>query len=232
MESNLALVEAPDVEELEFESMSWPERAKACAVTNDATAIAAGEMLTGIKTLRARIAETMDPIIRSAHNAHRVACDQKKTLDAPLLEAETTLKRAIGAWTEAEDRRRREEEARLREIARKAEEDARVAEAADLEAAGEGELAQQVLEMPAFAPSPTLPKPAAAAGVTTQLRWKAELVDLRALCRAVADGTAPIEAVSANMPTLNRLAVALKQSFNVPGVRAVSERSVTARARA
>ena len=54
--------------------------------------------------------------------------------------------------------------------------------------------------------------------------WSAEVTDIKALCRAVADGKASTECVMANMPVLNRMASALKATMNIPGVRAYSKR--------
>jgi hypothetical protein len=50
------------------------------------------------------------------------------------------------------------------------------------------------------------------------------VVNIRDLCRAVVEGKASPECVMANMPVLNKMAVALKQTLNIPGVRAVSKR--------
>lgn len=51
-----------------------------------------------------------------------------------------------------------------------------------------------------------------------------EITDLKALCLAVATGKVSPESVTANMPVLNRLAVALKGTMNIPGVKAYSKR--------
>ena len=77
----------------------------------------------------------------------------------------------------------------------------------------------------------TLPKPTSAEGVTLVTRWKAEVTDLRALCRAIGEGVVPVECVVPNLVTLNKMAVALKQSLGYPGVRAVAEQGIAARAR-
>jgi hypothetical protein len=59
-------------------------------------------------------------------------------------------------------------------------------------------------------------------GVAFVKTWSAEVVDLKALCRAIADGKAPENLVAADMKVLGQLARALKSAFNVPGCRAVS----------
>jgi hypothetical protein len=54
--------------------------------------------------------------------------------------------------------------------------------------------------------------------------WAAEVVDIKALCMAVATGKASTEYVTGNMVALNRMAVALKGTMNVPGVKSYSRR--------
>ena len=66
-------------------------------------------------------------------------------------------------------------------------------------------------------------------GISTRVNWKAELVDIKALCKAVADGTWPVNLVAANMPALNQMARAAKNNLNIPGVRAISEQVVSRR---
>ena len=221
-------VAPPDTEALEFAALSWPEKARALVVTDAETFAQAGELLTGIKGLRKEIADSCDPVIRKAHEAHQAACAQKKKLEAPLVQAEAAIKRSIGTWHAEEDRRRREEQRRLAEIARKAEEDARVEEAAALEAAGEPELARHVIEAPPIVAAPILPPAPKADGVSVRTLYRAQVVDLRALCKAVAEGTAPVALVVANEKALNQMAVALREGFHVPGCRVVTETSVAA----
>lgn len=231
MSAPALMLPAHDIEALEFDALPWADKAQALAVIDQGTCDAAGEMLVGIKGLRAKIGDTLDPIIAAAHAAHKVACEQKRTLDAPLLKAETTLKLSIGQWMAAAERARQEAQARLREQARLADEERRLAEAVELEAMGEPELAAETLTLPSPVPTITLPKPTSADGVTLVTRWTASVTDIRALCRGVVEGVVPVECVMANMPVLNRMATALRQSLSYPGVRAVAEQSVSARAR-
>jgi len=69
-----------------------------------------------------------------AHEAHKEALNQKKRAAEPLLEAERILKEGIADYQAELERRRREEEDRLRE-------EARLAAAIAAEKEGEKELA-------------------------------------------------------------------------------------------
>lgn len=61
------------------------------------------------------------------------------------------------------------------------------------------------------------------AGESKQTFWSAEVTDLAALVAAVAAGTQPLAYLEANMPALNQVAKALKETLSIPGVRAVSK---------
>lgn len=220
-----------NTDEIEFEALAWPDRAKALQIADEAGFRRAAEMLTGIKALRARIEETFGPIIKKAHSAWQEAIKQRRQHEDPLTAAEATIKIGIARYQAEGDRRRRDEERRLAEIARKADEDARLEEAERLEAAGELELAERVIEAPSIAPTPILPPAVKVDGVVTRKIWRAEVTDVRALCKAVAEGTAAVTLVEPNRPALNKMAVALKEGFAVPGCRAVAETSVAASAR-
>lgn len=226
-----AVIVPVDTEALEFEILPWPDKARALAVVDQATCNAAGEFLKGIKALGNEIDTQCDPNIARWYEGHRSATTQKRELKAPLVEAETIIKRAIATWMTEQERQRQEEQRRLREIARKEEEERRVAEALELEIAGEHEMAQETLTLPTPTPTIELPKPVSAPGVTMRETWKAEVTDLRALCRAIGAGTVPVECVKADLVTLNRLAVSLKRSMDYPGVRAVVQQTVAAKAR-
>lgn len=56
-------------------------------------------------------------------------------------------------------------------------------------------------------------------GLQIRKRWTAEVTDLMALVKAIANGQVPISAVDANMPTLNKMALVNKDTMPVPGVK-------------
>lgn len=224
--------------ELTARTESWPERAKALVIRDDATCVRAAEMLKGIKDLRKEVDEAFDSIIAKAFAAHKEACTKKRQAEMPLIEAELVLKRGLATYETEQEQARQIEQRRLEAIARQAEEDRRLAEAADLErqalSGPEPDLdalydAHQMLEQPIETPSVqvarTTPK---VAGVSYRESWKAEVTDLKVLCRAIADGTQPTSMVTANMTALNGIARSLKGQASVPGVRFLSEKTVSA----
>lgn len=217
---------------LQAKASSWPERARALAVADANSFIDAGGLLVDIKTLRAAIARSCDPVVSAAFKAHRQACKQKRDLEAPLLEAEAVIKGRMSAYSEAEERRQREEEARLAREAAEAEEDSRIREATELEAAGERDAAEEVLMAPHTLPPPiAAPATPKVDGVSRSILWSATVTSKKALVDAVAAGDQPLTLLLENMPALNSLARALKGAMNIPGVRAVSKPSIAVRKR-
>src|SRR5690606_14674102 len=102
-------------------------------ITDDASYTAAAELLKGIKALRGKIAETFDPHIKRAHEAHKALVKDKATAEAPLTEAEGVLKKTLVAYQQEQEAIQRAEARRLEEEARKAEEARRLEEAAAIE---------------------------------------------------------------------------------------------------
>lgn len=127
---------------------------------------AAGKLLLEIKAGRATVKADNDPICEAAHKTHKLATEHRAKQDKPLAALETMVAQAISAFETKErlerDRIAREnaEKIRLateaaskkaeedRKAQEKANEDAKIETAAALEAAGDTEKAQAVLEAP------------------------------------------------------------------------------------
>lgn len=219
------------------EAASWPARARELQVVDDAACIRASEMLKGIKALRQTIADTFDPHIKRAFDAHRALVREKQDAEAPLAEAEAILKRALVAYDDEQERLRRERERELQAQARRDEEARRLNEAAalELEAKATDDVsllyeAEELITAPIETPVVSVPKATPrVAGVTYRETWKAHPdVDVKALAAAVASGAAPVTLLMANLPALNQIARATKGTQPIPGVRFFAERGVAA----
>jgi hypothetical protein len=219
------------------EALAWPDRAAALAVVDDATCVQASELLKGIKALRLRIAETFDPHIKRAHDAHKALLKEKQDAEGPLTVAERVLKDRLVAYEQVQETARAARERELQQQAQREEETRRLNDAAALEreaaALNDPSLlyeAEALLEQPIVAPLVTLPSTTPkVAGVTYRESWKADpAVDVKALAAAVASGAAPVTLLLPNLPALNQLARATKGTHPVPGVRFVRERLVAA----
>lgn len=89
-----------------------------------------------------------------------------------------------------------------------------------------------VPEPSAFVPLPVIaPTVQKTAGISLRKTYRAEVVSLRELCRAVADGRVPESYVTPALPALNRIASAQREQFQVPGCRVVVEQNEQVRTR-
>lgn len=141
--------------------------------------------------------------IRKSQEAERRAEEEKRTAEAE------ARRRELEAKNEEEARRIQEEAAR-----KQAEADRRAKEEQDriLEEAATQELN--------IAPAPAVvPGPVRLNGLAARTYYRAVVVDLRALAEAVAGGQISQDALTPNMPYLNRLATAQRGLGQVPGVK-------------
>lgn len=218
------------------QALAFPDQARAIQISDADTYGRACEFLKGIKSFREQIADTFDPHIRRAHEAHKALLKEKQDAEAPLAQAERIVKDALVAYDREQERIRREEARRLEEAARLQEQERRLMEAIELEEAGnkagdEGmkadasALLDQPIIVPTVAVAPATPK---VAGVAFRETWSAKVTDLAALVKYVATHPQFAGLLSANLPALNAQARSLKGQLQIPGVEAVCTRDVAA----
>lgn len=136
------------------------------------------------------------------------------------------LARQQREWEEKE--RKKREEAEKLEQEGKAEEARKAREIAD-KAADKAEERQEQSEEVYVPPAPVAQTATKAQGQSVKTTWSAEVTDLMALAKGVAEGKVPTACILANMPVLNKQAIALQDSLNYPGVRAISKKSLSVR---
>lgn len=173
-----SLLEMPDRAGV-TEAQAWPDRALATVIYDDDTYAKACALLLGIKDLRKKIADTFDPHVKRAHEAHKALVKEKADAEAPLAEAERTLKATIGEYDREQERLRIERQRVLDEEARRLAEAQTLEQAVALEAAGETVEAEAVLAAP-IAPVPLAPVAKAVpkvAGVSVRKVFAFRIVD-------------------------------------------------------
>lgn len=234
------VVDNPKAAEVTAQALSWPDRARALVVSDDASYTAAAETLKGIKTLRGEVDAAFDPIVKSAFTAHRTAVEQKRKAEAPLTEAETIIKRALGVYQQEQqrlaDERRREEERKAREAA-----EAEILErAAAMEKEGHDygdaalvEEAHALIEQPvSVAPVAPAPRPTpAVTGISHRTTYSAEITNFAALVQHVAKHPNLLPLLKVDQVALNGQARSLRESLSLPGVRLVKQQTVAAGSR-
>jgi hypothetical protein len=217
-------------------ALAFPDQARALTISDTATYQQACDFLLGVKALRAEIAETFDPHIGRAFEAHRALCREKKEAEAPLADAELIVKRALVTYDTAQERIRQEEQRRLQEQARREAEERQLMEAIALEeeakASGDAGLAMEAaakleepIHTPAVAVAPTTPK---VSGIAYRETWSGRLTNIAALIVYAASNPQFMGLLMINQPALNQLARSMKNQMRIPGVEAVSTKDVAA----
>lgn len=187
------------------------EEAKAMKVVSPETYKLAVGYGQGLKALRKEVSETFDPIISKAHAAHKEAVAQKKKYTDPIDEADAIVNRAATAYKIEEDRKAEEAEALLRAKELKAVEEARLAEAVALEAAGDVETAERHLELPITAPPVEVVSAAPKVdGAGLRKNWTFEITDPAAV---------PREFLMPDEMKIRKYVKAMEGETKIPGVR-------------
>lgn len=188
----------------------------------------AAALLKGVKRRAGEIEEERKRVLRPLDEARRRIMELFRPAQEVLAQAEHYIKRAVLDYQTEQERRRAEEEARLRELARK-EQERLMARAQKAAAVGKDELAETLEEQAQSVYVPVVvsgtPK---ISGLVTRQNWHAEVTDKAALIHAVAEGKVPDVVLEPNMVILNAQARALKEALDYPGVKAVADQTVAA----
>ena len=185
------------------------------------------EVKNWIKTLDDEEKKITKPLLEGIENARALFRGPKQTAS----DVKNILNTRMVAWADEKKAKEREEERRLQEIARKRVEEEVLQQALEAEAAGEKEEAQKIIEEPVYVPPvkvvSEIPK-----SKESYIRetWSAEIIDVMALVKGIAEGKVDIQAIEPNNliknhSFLNTLATRYKETLNIPGVRAISRKT-------
>lgn len=235
----------PSKDSLQAEAQTWASKAAGLRIQDAASCIDASHFLRSIKGIRSDIQRWFEPHVeaamatkRKAEEARKALTDERDRMEAPLVAAEQQVKRALLAYETEQEQQRLEEQRRLQAEANRRAEAIALEAAAVLErqanAAGDAgmlqeahELLAQPTEAPVVIVKPSMPK---VQGVMYRDNWKAsEQVDVRALARAVGDGSASVTYLTPNMTALNQTARATQGTQPVPGVKFYNDRQIAAK---
>ncbi len=223
-------IETPDEERLERESLVVLDTAKAIAIIDDDSYEGAAGMLSRIKARYNELDVMRKAITKPLDEAKRNVMDMFRTPLVRLKSAEGTTKQSMLAYQREQEAKRRAEEARLQEIARK-EREKLERQAARAEKAGREERAADLRQVADSVPEPVVAHAAPkVAGMSTRKTYKAAVTDKMALIKAVAEGKAPDVLLEPNMTALNGQARALKEALNYPGVQLIVDETLSSRA--
>lgn len=155
----------------------------------------------------------------------------RKPLEA-LEQAENLIKRTMLAYQQEQRRLEAEAQRKINEAAeierKRMEEQAQAAEkTGDVAAAVALQTAADMVVAPVVQIAP-----AKVSGISTTIRWSAEVTDKVAYIKHVMEHPELLDTVEISMKPLNQMATALKDKLNLPGIRAVATESMSARAAA
>jgi len=184
----------------------------------------AGEELKAIKRRMKELDDLRKSMTRPLDNAKKAVLDFFRPVSDGLSQAENLIKRAMLGYQQEQERKRQEEEARLRKITEDEQRrrDALAEKQAEkARARGNEERAQEILENVPIIPIPVvLKEQPKVKGIATREIWKFRFVNVSLL---------PREYMIPNEKMLLAFARATKGTIPVPGVEFYSEEIVAAR---
>ncbi|RQV52072.1 hypothetical protein [Burkholderia cenocepacia] len=211
-----------------------------------------------LETKRKAITQPIDAAKKAAMDLFRAPTDYLEQAEALLKKAiqgydreQEKLRIAEQARLEEaarQERARLEQEAAARDAAAQAEAQAIQRQAEQAAAAGDVETAARLnaeaesrveqgaaevatLQTTAtLVTAPVVAAPVRTAGVSTRKVWKAEVSDKHALIRFIAAHPEYVDLLDANMPAINKIALALKKNCPLDGVRVFEDDVIAARA--
>lgn len=192
---------------------------------------AASLLLEVIKPMRKKLADYWTPLKETAYRSYKQILDKYGEMDKPMELAEMQVKAALSKFTQQQEIIRQAEQRKAQLEAERIEREEKEKHA--LEAIDAGLPEDQVEAMLAAAPvavAPVIGKTyEAAAGISTRENWKARIVDVKELCKAVGKGLVPVTYVIPNEAALNARARADKSTLAIPGVQAYNEPIISGR---
>ena len=204
------------VEVVAKESTGLVSKIQSLEITNQSQFQDSADFLKLIKAQQKKVEESFNPIIEKAYQSHKEAITQRDKYLVPLKQAETKLKGLMLGYTAEQERKAREEQARLQKLADQEAEKLRKAFDAKIErakASGKEEKVEMLEQekeniIPITAPvvAPQIEKPA---GISYRDQWSAEVTDIMLV---------PREYLIVNLQALNKIAAATKGTLTVPGL--------------
>jgi hypothetical protein len=215
------MIENTEVKEVTTLALSVPDQAKQISIKTMDDYVRAGEIMLTIKAIRKKITDTFKPIKQKMDAAKQEVLDQERAADAPLKEAESWLSPQIITWNREQERIRQEEEARLREIARKEEEERQLQEAILAEQSGQKDVAEEIMAAPVQAAPVVVPKSVPkVAGMSIRDNWKFRITNEKLI---------PREYLKVDEVKIGQVVRAMKSAANIPGVEVYNEGTVSGR---
>jgi hypothetical protein len=211
-------VEHTKVETIRMEIEHMLDVARSLVITNEKDYQTAGSI--GLECTRriSRVEEELEESRAAADATHKAITRLIVKLTNPYKQIKTIVGQKASDWYQDELRKRREEADKARRAEQKRIDDEKLAKAEALAEAGDTEMAEAVLEEKTIISAPKVEAPKVE-GMSHRARWTAEVVDFRALVKAVAEGKTALGFLLPNEQALRAQAQSLKAACSIPGVR-------------
>jgi len=221
--SEVRTIAVPDTKEIRTLAEATLKAAHDIVIKDDPSYTAAGAFLGALKGREKSIDSVLDPFVKNNYDAWQGALALKAQHLGPVKEAEGIVKAKIKVYRIEAEKRNREEEARLREEARKADDDERLRRAEELLAAGRPEdvlaLLEGTHEAPMIVAHKALPK---VGGFVAREVWKYRITDLTKI---------PREYLVPDEAKIGKVVRATEGKIEIPGIEAYSEEDIAGRAK-
>jgi hypothetical protein len=173
--------------------------------------------------------EWFDPIDDASKKQRQAVIAQGKKIDEPFDYVIATTGSRAAKWMAEEREKAAKLQAEADAKARKKAEDEQLAAAQLLQDLGMNDAAEEAIAAEPVIEKVKVAEPEAAKGASVRTYYSAQVDDLMALVKAVAEGKAPIQAIQADMTYLNGRARLEEGAFKMPGVSVVKEVKQTRR---
>lgn len=235
------MTELVPVEEVEVEVAEVCDRLLLLEINDTTDYDRAGNALLEIKDNLKRVDDVFEPMRKATYKAYQEVMAQKKGLTEPLDLANTHIRALMTEYVERKEAEYAEAERKAIEVARK---QAELEREKELEAAlkkGDEQKAEALVAAPITVKQDRIvvkDEIPVSDRVTYRDVWSGDLIgddqdtrdnSLRALCHAVAEGSAPLSLIQVNTKTLNALAKSLKEDMQFAGIRAIRKRTTVVR---
>lgn len=210
-------INKPEVQELTTETRNLVALVSNFSVATAEQYTDAGEHLKHVKGAKDRLEKLRKSMTSPLDQAKKAIMDFFRGPSDQLDQAESRIKRAMIAFTDEQDRLRREEQARADEKARR-EKEALEARARKAEQSGKVEKAEELQQQAAAVVAPVVTRePPKVIGTSIREAWKFEITNEMDL---------PREFLVPDESKIRRIVQAMKGDTKIPGVRVWAEKQL------
>jgi hypothetical protein len=208
MNGNEAIDITPE-REIESQALVMSEQARLISVTDKMSMEIADNTVDEIGKAITRINNHYKPLADAAFKSHRLITTQWNKMKQPLEDVKTHLVNQVKAYQRKVREEAEAEQRRLAEIARKQEEERRLAEAIEAEKEGNVEEAQAIIEEEVFVPTPVVrPDVPKVDGRRYATKPKARVINKMDVIKVVASNPTLIDLLDINVTVANQKAKA------------------------